>query len=230
MTWIRSGSLRGSIYWVLLVSGWFAVSKTIIPEAQEHFLTPSARRDNHPFGGLGLRLRQYPLNRPTRARMSRRELQLPSTIDSYLVRIQEMADPSGIYSYRGQRNAEWPIQSGATRRLVQEYGDSILTDPGFPELYISYHRETLLETARARGYDVDSGRRLSDLELLAKLQHLGAPTGLLDFSWSPLVALWFACIDPDNDGKLFMVNTNDAVSVIRLDNDLVPLPGRFVRI
>ena len=131
-----------------------------------------------------------------------------------------MADPSGIYSYRGQRNADWLLQSGATRRLVQEYGDSILTDPEFPELYLRYHRETLLETARARGYDVDSGRKLSDLELLAKLQHLGAPTGLLDFSWSPLVALWFACIDPNNDGKLFMVNTNDAVSVIRLDNDL----------
>ena len=27
---------------MLLVSGWFAVSQTIIPEAQEHFLTPLA--------------------------------------------------------------------------------------------------------------------------------------------------------------------------------------------
>ena len=33
----------------------FVISKTIIPEAQEHFLTPSARRDTHPFGGLGVR-------------------------------------------------------------------------------------------------------------------------------------------------------------------------------
>ena len=38
---------------MLLVSGRFCDSKTIIPEAQEHFLTPSARRDTHPFGGLG---------------------------------------------------------------------------------------------------------------------------------------------------------------------------------
>ena len=52
--WIRSGSLSGSIYRVLLVSGRFCVSKTIIPEAQENFLTPSARRDTHLFGGLGL--------------------------------------------------------------------------------------------------------------------------------------------------------------------------------
>ena len=36
------------------VSGRFCLSKTIIPEAQEHFLTPLARRDTHPFGGLGL--------------------------------------------------------------------------------------------------------------------------------------------------------------------------------
>ena len=40
---------------MLPVSGWFPVPKTIIPEAQEHFLTPSARRDTHPFGGLGLK-------------------------------------------------------------------------------------------------------------------------------------------------------------------------------
>ena len=39
---------------VPLVSGWFAVSQTIIPEAQEHLLTPSTRRHTHLFGGLEL--------------------------------------------------------------------------------------------------------------------------------------------------------------------------------
>ena len=53
-----SGWLRGSIYWVLLVWGRFCVWETIIPEAQEHFLTPLARRDTHPFGGLGLSRRR----------------------------------------------------------------------------------------------------------------------------------------------------------------------------
>ena len=52
---MRSGWSSGSIYSVLLVSGWFSVSKTIIPDAQEHFLTPSARRDIYLFGGFGLR-------------------------------------------------------------------------------------------------------------------------------------------------------------------------------
>ena len=53
---MRSGWWRGSIYWVLLVSGWFSISKTIIPDAQEHFLTHSTRRDTHLFGGFGLTL------------------------------------------------------------------------------------------------------------------------------------------------------------------------------
>ena len=52
---MRSGWLRGSIYWVLLVWGRFGVTKTIIPAAQEHFLAPSARCDTHLFGGLGLK-------------------------------------------------------------------------------------------------------------------------------------------------------------------------------
>ena len=54
--WIRSGSLRGSIYLVLLLLGRFGVSQTIIPEATGHFLIPSAHRHNHLFGGLGLRV------------------------------------------------------------------------------------------------------------------------------------------------------------------------------
>ena len=68
--WMRSGWSSGSICWVLLASGRFAVSQTIIPEAQEHFLTPSAHRDTHIFGGLGLR--RPPQHRVRRQRMPRK--------------------------------------------------------------------------------------------------------------------------------------------------------------
>ena len=47
-----------------------------------------------------------------------------------------------------------------------------------------------------RGTETDS-----PLQLLARLQHFGAATGLLDFSYSPLVALWFACEDPSPRGQ-----------------------------
>ncbi len=56
--WMRSGWSSASIFWVLLAWGRFPVSKAIIPDAQEHFLTPSAHRDTHLFGGLGLMLGQ----------------------------------------------------------------------------------------------------------------------------------------------------------------------------
>ena len=52
--WMRSGWSSASIFWVLLAWGRFPVSKAIIPDAQEHFLTPSAHRDTHLFGGLGV--------------------------------------------------------------------------------------------------------------------------------------------------------------------------------
>ena len=52
---MQSGWSSGSIYWVLLVWGGVCVFKTIIPEAQEHCLTPSARRHTRLLGGLGLR-------------------------------------------------------------------------------------------------------------------------------------------------------------------------------
>jgi hypothetical protein len=60
--------------------------------------------------------------------------------------------------------------------------------------------------------------RLSFLELLAALQHQGAPTRLLDFSHNALVALWFAVEQkfhpdgssrPDTDGRVFVAQSNN---------------------
>lgn len=46
-------------------------------------------------------------------------------------------------------------------------------------------------------------------ELLAKMQHYGLPTRLLDFSLNPLVALYFSCEDQaETDGRVVCHNTN----------------------
>ena len=80
--WMRSGWSSGSIFWVLLVSGWFCLSKTIIPDAQEHFLTPSARRDTHLFGGLGLRWIRVTLELKLWLKFRLRVLRPPGAIES----------------------------------------------------------------------------------------------------------------------------------------------------
>ena len=142
-----------------------------------------------------------------------------SVLEKYLQQIRDATSKPGIYAYRGQSRAEWPLHSAATRRLIKSLGDGALNAPWFTKVYIDYHRETLVDAGRTRGFGVEAGRDIPDLQLLAKLQHFGAATGLLDFTWSPLIALWFASRESDSDGKLFVVNANDPIHVAKLPSD-----------
>ncbi|MEA3049157.1 MAG: hypothetical protein QOG84_993 [Sphingomonadales bacterium] len=88
--------------------------------------------------------------------------------------------------WRGQADIQWPVHSAAYRRLAK---DSRV--PKDQDL-ISYEKR-LLRRATHRGYRIFEGRELSDFELLARLQHHGAATRLLDATRSSLVGLFFAC-------------------------------------
>ena len=136
-------------------------------------------------------------------------------------------------AFRGQANAKWELRSGGVRRILKAHGPELLSHVSLlQDLVREYHRDELLlpmETMEGKGS--------SDLQMLCTLQHLGAATGLLDFTESPLVALWFACQQdhdyPDVNGAVFAVdigNHSVATNGRSHDNplDLTKLPQELV--
>ncbi|MCY4038383.1 MAG: FRG domain-containing protein [Hyphomicrobiales bacterium] len=128
---------------------------------------------------------------------------------------KELKEQHGDFVYRGQENADWQLRSGAVRRIFPRRNTIELQNligrykGNFHEDNLYYHERELLEKARLRGWHRETdGRELKDLELLAKLQHYGAATCLLDFTSRFDVALWFACQKArgrDKDGMVFIV-------------------------
>ncbi len=144
------------------------------------------------------------------------------TVNDYLADVCQDPSVPGVYAFRGQGDSSWSLRSGAARRLLGHYGfDDESRVPSFSRIYLEYHQNVLIDPARTRGFGLDNGRTLADLEILAKLQHFGAATGLLDFTYSPLIALWFACQNKECDGKVFCIDTVDPLAFGRLGYQMV---------
>ena len=112
----------------------------------------------------------------------------------------------GFLVYRGLADADWEVESSAYRRIR---GPENLSQ--VPPLAFQNYIERLLENSGLQGFRYRQDRELSDLELLAELQHYGAATCLIDFTTNALVALWFACEKEIGEaGKVVAMATNDA--------------------
>ena len=116
----------------------------------------------------------------------------------------------GQYLFRGVTKETYGIEASACRRLP-------VADQNNPTKLLKINQE-LIDKARGLGHDQRDGRQLTDLELLAELQHYGAATCLIDFSRNSLVALWFACqtssdrkANGKTNGKVFAINCDDTV-------------------
>ena len=124
-------------------------------------------------------------------------------LSKYISRMRDNARDLDTHVFRGQGDASWLLHPGAMRRLRPE--GIVDGGPHFIGEYVEYHRGLIDRTRRVIPYgDKDQSSRA--LQLLAKLQHFGAATGLLDFTHSPLVALWFACDELKLDGKVFFLS------------------------
>ena len=124
-------------------------------------------------------------------------------LTSYEEKLAEAVSDWGedtVLIFRGQANRRWPLNSSADRRLQEQD-----TAPSLSE----YLTKSLIEPARLEGYAHRQDKELNDLELLAALQHQGAATCLVDFTFNFHIALWFACQDDSEVGRVFVVNRGD---------------------
>jgi hypothetical protein len=128
---------------------------------------------------------------------------LPSSLSDILALAKEHSgDRKNVHLWRGQSDIAWPIHSAAYRRLSR-------TEQSITEKNLQSYERYLLNHADHQGYRFEAGRKLSDFELLAKLQHHGAATRLIDCSRNIMVSLWFACSAENKEiGLLFGFHSN----------------------
>lgn len=127
-----------------------------------------------------------------------------TNLTNYIDKINEISELGVSYLYRGQENADWIVNSSAYRRISQEQTD---VDPdSLVESFVNYLIQIIDEVQLNYPTTyVD----MSALECMAHLQHNKVATGLIDFTYNPLVALWFACDKhEDKDGKVFVLEND----------------------
>ncbi len=130
----------------------------------------------------------------------------------------------GQYLFRGVSNKCHQIEASTYRRFRLSRDQSgTSSEEQEDEFYdLLQTNLALISDSRHQRQDHKEGRQLTDLELLAELQHFGAATCLVDFTRSALVALWFACqknsSDSPKDGAVVVLRT-DGVEPLSTVND-----------
>jgi FRG domain len=111
------------------------------------------------------------------------------------------------FVWRGVTDASWALHSSLVRRYGEQNGD-LPTERQLHRAEVG-----IVEEAREWGLDWHAtGGRLTGLELLAAMQHFGTPTRMLDFTFNPLIALWFAVERTDGvDGRVFAIDFSERI-------------------
>src|SRR5580704_13751616 len=107
--------------------------------------------------------------------------------------------PYSHWAFRGERDERWPLYSSLSRYL-QAFGVS-------PQAWTKQEARILRVFKRKAHQFLPKPPDLDDdLQWLALMQHHGAPTRLIDFTWSPYVAAFFALERTISDGVVLAMN------------------------
>lgn len=109
-----------------------------------------------------------------------------------------VANPHARYVWRGQGDIQHTLHHSLHRRLVNANVEE-------SEATLVRVEQRVLRRARTSGYDSALNRKLTDIELMALLQHEGAATRLLDVTPDPFIALFFACEQASSDTSAALI-------------------------
>jgi len=135
------------------------------------------------------------------------------------------------WAFRGQSDATWPLNSTLSRYL----SDHKVHERAWP---IMEARILRIFKRKAHLFASDLPEDSDSFEWLALMQHHGSPTRLIDFTWSPYVAAFFALEQATRDAAIWSVfppqlagaDKYRSIRVSQRDeaNELGPwIPGNF---
>jgi len=122
--------------------------------------------------------------------------------------------PYSNWAFRGERDERWPLYSSLSRYL-QNFG---VARAAWPE-----QEERILRIFKRKAHQFvpQPPDPSDDFQWLALMQHHGAPTRLIDYTWSPYVAAFFALERTLGDGVVWAMNP------ARINSSRSPEPGRL---
>lgn len=113
-----------------------------------------------------------------------------SSIEEFLGNIYDFPE---MFFYRGQASEDFKLIPSIGRNCIE----------GKEEVLLQYERAIFEDFKRKYSMFTDV-RPKNDMEFLFLAQHYGLPTRLLDWTYNPLIALYFACCSHnDKNGVVF---------------------------
>jgi hypothetical protein len=103
--------------------------------------------------------------------------------------------------YRGQANNGWPLRTSLARHFLNNPVNPHEWRKRELKMYRLF-RERLIHIC-PNLYDA-----LPPIEILSLMQHHGLPTRLIDFTYSPFVAAYFAVINAQGDSAIWVIDTS----------------------
>jgi hypothetical protein len=128
------------------------------------------------------------------------------------------------YVWRGMHDCRFEVRSSLIRHLAPPPSDDLPTED-----QVRAAEAQVIARAREWRIGLELGNTATDFHILALLQHHQAFTRLIDVTWNPMTALWFACQpasrDRDIAGALLAFDTTDLVQYETVSPPAAPTLG-----